>query len=77
MTFAVPPEQVTMVQKYAHAMADSAMQWIDRATIDQGRDATLDEASLREAICSGIAAYLLREIAKRHTAWRLKPEERR
>jgi hypothetical protein len=74
MTFVVPPDQAAMVAKYATAMAESAMRSIDRATIDQGRNATLDEMSLEIAIRSGIEAYLLGEIEKRHTAWRRKGE---
>jgi hypothetical protein len=76
MTFTVPPDQAAMVGKFATAMADSAMQSIERATIDQGQKATLDGRSLQVAIRSGIEAYLLGEIEKRHTAWRRKGEAR-
>jgi len=76
MTFVVPPDQAAWVMRYATAMAESAMRSIERATIDQGRNATLDERSLEVAIRAGINSYLLGEIEKRHTAWRRPKGER-
>lgn len=73
----VAPDRAAMVAKFATAMAESAMRSIERATIDQGSHATLDEMSLRVAIRSGIEAYLLNEIEKRHAAWRRKLQESR
>jgi hypothetical protein len=53
------------VAKFSHTLAGAAMEGIERATIDQGRSAVLEEDSLRWAIYSGIAAHLADEIEKK------------
>jgi len=57
-----------LVAKLSYALTGAAMEGIERTASSQGRNATLDEDSLRWAIYAGIAAHLTDEIEKQPNA---------
>lgn len=61
---AVMADPTPVVAKYANEIADAVMRSIDRATIDQAPNVSIDFRSLFVAIRSGAARYLTDEIEK-------------
>jgi hypothetical protein len=58
---AVMAEPSPLIAKYAFNIAAEVMEAIERATIDQGPQATLDAQSLWTAVYSGAHRYLIGE----------------
>ena len=60
-----PLDVAVLVEKFSQDLTVAAMAGVERATIDQGACATLNDGDLRCAIQAGIRRYLRNEVAKK------------